>query len=240
MTIYDSDWYAEVVAPNSLLYDDGENRFRYEARGSEASGIYGYPGITGNKYAVRQLLGLSLFIRHRVDVRNCGRSWPTRVIPCDDPWPKGSPHLAESARAQRLGIYAEYHGSSRNALLAFLPPYLEAMASKGAPPKYSAIAERLELWAGNPHVHVVTAPEAGAIFFDDGEWGHYHLSYRTPKAHNTAMHAIFDRAVPVLTELGCKRIHLGGGTTSSPDDPLYKFKSRIGRVDWSINFEEVL
>lgn len=239
MTIYDSGWYAAVVAPQSKLYDDGVNRFRYVEQNAQATSIYGYPGITGDKQVIRRELGMKLFIRHRVDAAISGRLWPTRVIPCDDPWEPGSAQAREADRAERLGICAEYQAADSHALKAFREPYLRAMQAKGATEKYSDIVERLELWTGNPHVHVYRAPGAGAIFFSDGEWGHYHLSYREPGAHGTAMHAIFARAVPLLTTLGCKNIHLGGGTTPLPDDSLYKFKSRIGRLDWSVCFEEV-
>jgi hypothetical protein len=236
---YNEQWYADVTAPDSLLYDDGPSRFRYQVIDGKAQGIYGYAGLKGDPQVVRKALGMPMFIRHALDATSGTFSRPTRFIPCQVPWLKGSPHLAESRRAGRFGVTATYHGADKDALIAFRDEYYKAMDRKDAGDKYYDIAERLELWAGNPQVHVVTAPGAGAIFLSGSPWGHYHLSYRTPQAHNTAMHAIFDCAVPVLAKAGCESIHLGGGTSASLDDPLYKFKSRIGRCGWTVFFQEV-
>lgn len=238
--VYNEQWYADVTAPDSLLYDDGTNRFRYQVIDGKASGIYGYAGLKGDPQTVREELDMPLFIRHALTATSGTFSRPTRVIPCQQPWLAGSPHLAESRRALRFNVVAEYQGADKDALIAFRDGYYKAMDRKNAGDKYYDIAERLELWAGNPQVHVFSAPGAGAIFLSGWPWGHYHLSYRTPEAHNTAMHAIFDCAVPVLTRAGCESIHLGGGTSAALDDPLYKFKARIGRLQHTVYFQEVL
>lgn len=240
MNAYRQDWYLRVVAPQSGVWSDGANWFAYEDNGRELCSPYGYAGISGDIAAVRAALGKPLFIRHAVSFPGPGsKSWETRVIPLDKPWLPGSPHLAESRRAARLGIVAENLGSSLRALTDFRDGYYRAMDTKSAGDKYYRIAERLEMWADNPCVHVIAAPGASAIFLSDDEWGHYHLSYRTPQAHNTAMHAIFDVAVPLLTARGCRAVHLGGGISGKLDDPLYKFKSRIGRIPWTVYFQEV-
>ena len=239
--VYNEQWYADVVAPESLIYDDGVTSFRYELKDGKASNIYGYAGIQGvpDIGKVRAALGVPMFLRHSVDHHEGSKAWPTRVIPCASPWLAKSPHLAEARRAERFGVVATNHGSSLKALTDFRDEYYKAMDRKDAADKYYNIAKRLELWADNPQVMVVTAPGAGAIFLLGDPWSHYHLSYRTPQAHNTAMHAIFDLAVPLIAERGSKFIHLGGGTTAKTDDPLYKFKSRIGRMAWTVYFQEV-
>lgn len=238
--VYDELWYAQCVAPNHGIYDDGTNRFIYERNGDELASIYGYPGIAGNPADVRARTGGRLFIRHRVDVRDAGGiARPTRVIPCACPWDAGSPHLKEAARAERLGIRAIRQPTVGGVLSSFAVEYYAAMGRKSAADKYYAIAERLDSWADNPQVHVFTTENAGALFLTGMPWAHYHLSYRKPTAHNTEMHAIFAAAVPFIASLGCTHIHLGGGTTPSLDDPLYKFKSRIGRLPWTVYFQEV-
>lgn len=237
--VYNEQWYAAATAPDSMLYDCGSSRFRYQVIDGKAQGIYGYAGLSGDAQEVRRNIGMPLFIRHDLDAQ-CGTfSRPTRVIPLDKPWLPGSPHLAESRRAVRLGIVATYHKADKTALASFRDEYYKAMDRKQASDKYYDIAERLELWADNPQVHVFSVAGAGAIFLSGYPWAHYHLSYRTPQAHNTAMHAIFDCAVPVLTALGCASVHLGGGTSASLDDPLYKFKARIGRLPHTVWFQEV-
>ena len=238
--VYNQQWYADVVAPDSLIYDDGHTSFRYELKDGKAVSIYGYPGLVGvpDVEKVRTALGVPLFIRHHVNHHQGTIVRPTRVIPCHKPWLPGSPHLAEARRAERFGVVATNHGSSLKALTDFRDEYYKAMDRKDAADKYYDIAKRLDLWADNPQVMVVTAPGAGATFLLGQPWAHYHLSYRRPDAHNTAMHAIFDLAVPLIAERGCKQIHLGGGATAATDDPLYKFKSRIGRMAWTVYFEE--
>lgn len=113
------------------------------------------------------------------------------------------------------------------------------MDNKAATPLYYRLVHHLARWAGNAQVHVVRAKDAGAIFLSGREWGHYHLSYRMPNAHNTAMHAIFALAVPILTKAGCQRIHLGGGRTGEITDSLYRFKSTIGRLEHQVYFQSV-
>ncbi len=237
--VYNEQWYVDVTAPDSLLYDDGTNRFRYQVVDGKAQGIYGYAGLKGDPQVVRRALGMPLFIRHDLEATGGTFSRPARVIPCQDPWLPGSPHLAEARRAERFGVVATNHGSSLKSLVDFRAEYYEAMDRKQAAGKHYDIAKRLELWADNPAVMVVTAPGAGAIFLLGKPWAHYHLSYRRPDAHNTAMHAIFSLAVPLIAAHGCERIHLGGGTTPNSEDPLYRFKSRIGRSPWTVYFQEI-
>lgn len=242
MTVYSERWYLEVVCPQARSWSDGVNSFVYEDKGHECASPYGYPGIDGDASVVRTALGKPLFIRYRVDQRMGmahAKEKQTRVVPLDSPWLPGDPQVVEAARAKRLGVTAAYDGAGRGVLKAFRQHYDEAMREKSAADKYHTIAERLELWADNPKVHVFTALGAGAMFLSDGEWAHYHLSFRSRLAHNTAMHAIFEVAANTLRGFGHKRIHLGGGLTDAPDDPLYKFKARIGRTPWTIYQQEI-
>jgi hypothetical protein len=243
--VYNEDWYLAATAPSSRIWRSGDMRFAYEDMGSKLASPYGYCGIAGDPLEVRKALGMPLFIRHAIDYWNGKESGPysfsrpTRAIPLHDPWKPGSAHLKEAVRAKRFGIVAGYHGSDPPAIAEFLRGYRDAMDRKTADPKYYTIADRLEEWAHNPSVHVVLAPNAGAMFLTGDTWAHYHLSFRRPEAHNTAMHAVFDCAVPVIAATGCQYMHLGGGTTPSTDDPLYKFKARIGRLPHTVYFQEI-
>lgn len=238
--VYNEQWYLDVTAPGTALFMGDGMRFSHQLVDGKAVSPYGYAGIEGDPLEVRKALGMPLFIRYGVDQRATGAiERPTRVIPLDKPWLEGSAHIKESDRAKRLGVTADYQGSFRSALLAFREEYMEAMSRKQAAPKHFAIGERLLEWEGNPQVHVVLAPGAGAIFLTGDTWAHYHLSFRRPTAHNTAMHAIFDVAVPLCAQAGCQFMHLGGGTTASVEDPLYKFKARIGRMAHTVYFQEI-
>jgi hypothetical protein len=242
--VYSSHWYLQAVAPTFRRYSRDGNEFPHvlNSRG-EAASPYGYPGIEGNTAVIRQAIGMPLFIRHKVthqpmELGPSIQPHPTRVIPVADPW---TPEMEKAiARANRMGVTVEYWGAQRQALQDFREAYRRAMLAKAASAKYMILADNLEEWAGLPWVHVLTAGGCGALFLAGGDgWGHYHLSYRLEGAHNAAMDAIFDTAVSMLGRDGVTMIHLGGGMSTQPDDSLLKFKSRVGRVAWTVFFEEV-
>jgi lipid II:glycine glycyltransferase (peptidoglycan interpeptide bridge formation enzyme) len=72
---------------------------------------------------------------------------------------------------------------------------------------------------------------SAAIFFTYGHYGHYHLSGSLPEfmglypnnllIYNTSLY---------LKEKGIRFFHLGGGTTRSEDNGLYKFKKRFSNT----------
>lgn len=64
-----------------------------------------------------------------------------------------------------------------------------------------------------------------AIFIYSDVYGHYHLegsdrNYSSLGANNLLLWKVACE----MHDMGIKQFHLGGGTSSSPDDPLYKFK----------------
>ncbi len=64
-----------------------------------------------------------------------------------------------------------------------------------------------------------------AIIMYDGDFGHYHLEgsdheYKSLGANNLLLWKSACR----LHELGVKKFHLGGGNSTSEEDPLFKFK----------------
>lgn len=68
-----------------------------------------------------------------------------------------------------------------------------------------------------------------SIFFHYGEFFHYHLSGRTEKANNTVNNFLLDEAVKYAIEVGAKKFHFGGGTSSDPNDSLLRFKGRFSK-----------
>lgn len=241
---YESHWYLQAVAPTFRRYSVAGNEFAYvcNSRG-EAASPYGYPGIVGDAEVIRAAIGLPLFIRHRVSHQPLElgphiHPHPTRVIPTVDPWTPGMRKAID--RAHRMQVVTEYWGSKLEALRDFRDAYRRAMLAKAASPKYMILADNLEEWAGLPWVHIFRAGGCGALFLSGGDgWAHYHLSYCLEGHHNAAMEAIFGAAVPFLGSQGVTMIHLGGGTTTKSDDSLFLFKSRIGRVPWTVFFEEI-
>jgi hypothetical protein len=243
---YTTHWYLQAVAPTFRRYDRDGHVFPHviNSRG-EAASPYGYPGVIGDVQVIRQAIGMPLFIRHAVDYcRGAAEHGPTvhlhptRVIPVEDPW---TPEMTKAiARAARMRVEVSYHCSKRDALRDFREAYRRAMLAKAASVRYMILADNIEEWAELPWVHVFTAGGCGALFLTGGDgWAHYHLSYRLAGAHNAAMDALFGMAVLILAGREVDHIHLGGGMTAKPDDSLLAFKSRIGRMPWTVAFEEV-
>lgn len=69
---------------------------------------------------------------------------------------------------------------------------------------------------------------AAAVFLWGGVWGHYHLAARDGDAPNYTSNFILQAAFERAVARGLKGVHLGGGTTASPEDPLLKFKKSTG------------
>lgn len=73
---------------------------------------------------------------------------------------------------------------------------------------------------------------AAAIFFFEGPYGHYHLA-----GSETASLALSPNSLLLwgasceLASKGVRMLHLGGGTTSSPDDSLFMFKHKFSRSE---------
>ena len=72
---------------------------------------------------------------------------------------------------------------------------------------------------------------SAAIFFVSGVIGHYHLSgsNREYLSLNPNNLLLFE-AARHLSSLGVKYLHLGGGTTNSEEDNLFRFKLRFGSI----------
>ena len=78
---------------------------------------------------------------------------------------------------------------------------------------------------------------AAAMFLKTDTVMEYHLAANTPEGNQcSASSFILDQAVTLAKKLGCKRLHLGGGTDNRPDNPLLIFKSGFSceRADYCI------
>ena len=61
-------------------------------------------------------------------------------------------------------------------------------------------------------------------------WAHYHLGARTSEAHHTAYHLTFEAAADWAADHELEGVHLGGGMSDEPTDPLWRFKRHVGRM----------
>lgn len=71
---------------------------------------------------------------------------------------------------------------------------------------------------------------SAALFFKEGPYGHYHLSGSCDDVPPGAGQLLLYRAAVALQQAGARILHLGGGTSTSPDDSLLKFKQRFGSL----------
>ena len=71
---------------------------------------------------------------------------------------------------------------------------------------------------------------AAAIFFRQGPYGHYHLAGSDPAwlAHSPNNLLLWKAALELKSQ-GVRLFHLGGGTTTDPEDPLFLFKHRFSQ-----------
>ncbi len=70
--------------------------------------------------------------------------------------------------------------------------------------------------------------DAAAVFLFGEIWGHYHLAARSADSPNYAMNFLLQAAFERAAANGIEGVHLGGGTTTAPDDSLFRFKRSAG------------
>lgn len=79
-------------------------------------------------------------------------------------------------------------------------------------------------WIAEHHGH----PIAAACFLFGGPFAHYHLSGGPETARPVfAQYLLLEHAIEHFAAEGRQWMHLGGGRTAAPDDPLLKFKTRF-------------
>lgn len=150
----------------------------------------------------------------------------------------GRTHRSQVSRARAMGFTCGMlDAPDRDALLEFQSMYDATMDRVGADRSYRfspAYYEALQAGLGKrlTLAKVFSTDgtcQAGALFMRGPRWGHYHLSGRRADAHNVAGHLLLQSAAEWGVEKGLAGIHLGGGATPASDDPLLRFKKRIGQ-----------
>lgn len=82
---------------------------------------------------------------------------------------------------------------------------------------------------------------SAAIFFNSAPYGHYHLSGSDKSMLSfSPNNFMLWEAAKELRNHGCKRLHLGGGTTSSNEDSLFCFKSRFSKETFTFNLGKII
>jgi hypothetical protein len=135
-------------------------------------------------------------------------------------------------RAYAEGLRVTWEGGDAF-LDVFLPLYETMLESKGAdefyrfPPSYHRAMVALKsalggvCWRGNQAV-------AAGLFLQGAEILEYHLGASSPLGRECgATTLLLHEAALVGQQAGCRRLHLGGGTDTRPDNALLFFKSGL-------------
>jgi serine/alanine adding enzyme len=130
----------------------------------------------------------------------------------------------------------------------FIALYSATMEAVGAKPFYhfdrgyfdrlmAGIGDYTELCLAELDDRVI----AGALFMRYGVWGHYHLAASDREHLGYSPNSfILHHAALDLKERGCRVLHLGGGTDTTPDNSLYRFKRRFGALEYDFYIGKVV
>ncbi len=133
-------------------------------------------------------------------------------------------------KAQKNGLRVTWANDSRSHQ-AFTALYTQAMDRLQADSFYYFPADyfrQLQAWK-QTHLALCWQGEtllAAALFLQESHIMEYHLAAATPEGNkSSASNLLLHEAALLAKKLGCKLLHLGGGTDNSPDNALLFFKS---------------
>jgi len=148
-----------------------------------------------------------------------------------------SVHRNMVRKAIRSGLVCEQTTSPED-VVAFKAMYQEAMDRIGADRYYyfsdAYFRQLLDGLGDGVRLFVVRSGDdiaAAALFLVHGDRIGYHLAgsapvYRGAAPSNLLLHTVADWG----RSLGHRWLHLGGGTTASPDDALFRFKASVSKL----------
>jgi len=142
-------------------------------------------------------------------------------------------------KGRRCGF--EVHWNNPRSWEEFQTLYSNAMERLEAPASLRFSLGYFAALRDLPEAQLATIHAGGrlmsaAIFLFSTTWAHYHLSARDSDAENCMMNHLLQAAFERASERGLRGVHLGGGKTTAPDDPLLKFKQSTGGalVDFNV------
>ena len=118
----------------------------------------------------------------------------------------------------------------------FMSVYYQTMTKNGADEFFFFQEEYFSALMALNGVHLISVKlddELAAIgyFMCGSELAHYHLSANNQNmSKENGNYLLLDAAFDLAKEKGCHYMMLGGGRTSSPDDSLFKFKSKFSSM----------
>ena len=148
-----------------------------------------------------------------------------------------SKHRNVIRKAEREGLTFEVDAAFEH-IGAFVEMYSSTMQRLNADDFYFFSEDyftRFETsMAGNAFLGLVRFEDkiiSAALFMHQGIYGHYHLSGSLPEFRRLAPNnLLIYKAALHLKTLGVRFFHLGGGSDSSPENTLFKFKRRFSPI----------
>ncbi|MFJ9501230.1 GNAT family N-acetyltransferase [Brevibacillus centrosporus] len=137
-------------------------------------------------------------------------------------------------RAQEKGLYVEWC-SFKEFMQHFPLLYEELMKELGADDFYFFPEDYFKAWQGFDAASYALCKHdadvvAGTIFYQSGDIMEYHLSAANEAGKElAATPLVIHKAAEMGKKNGCKQLHLGGGTSSDPENPLFFFKSGFSK-----------
>lgn len=138
-------------------------------------------------------------------------------------------------QARRNGLTLRL-GAPEEIATVFVPIYEQTMAHLAASERYffnmayfaclqKSLAAQIDLCLVEKGPDILAA----ALFLKGPEIYHYHLAGSLPESRNLRPNnLLIHEAGEHARQLGYTRMHLGGGWTTTADDPLFKFKASFG------------
>ncbi len=139
-------------------------------------------------------------------------------------------------KAENAG-YRVHAQNSEASFGEFVHIYMENMKQLGASqqyyfsPAYFGSLQQLTLTDG---VLLTVEGSEGAvgagIFLKDGPWAHYFLSSVTPEGRKNGVgNLLLHEGINWARHSHCRTMHLGGGLSADPNDPLLTFKQNFSK-----------
>jgi hypothetical protein len=156
-----------------------------------------------------QAVPASLPKGRRKNVRWARRKLSFEVSTCDEP-------ASEAALQQFIEIYECTMDRRQASDFYYFPKTYYRELAKGLGRDMAIVIARAQ-----------EKPAAGALFFSDAKYAHFHLSGSTDEGRKLdASAAVILQGAEWARTRGCTRLHLGGGVT--PNDSLCMFKDAFG------------
>jgi hypothetical protein len=156
-----------------------------------------------------QAVPTSLPKGRRKNMRWARRKLSFEVSTCDEP-------ASEAALQQFVEIYEGTMDRRQASDFYYFPKAYYRELAKGLGRDMAIVIARAQ-----------EKPAAGALFFFDAKYAHFHLSGSTVEGRKLdASAAVILQGAEWARTRGCTRLHLGGGVT--PNDSLFMFKDAFG------------